>query len=55
MIAALQEYARVDRVGYHHFERNFLWCNLVDSDGRLVRLMHRETMACITAGCIDKT
>ena len=41
MISALREYAGVDWVGYHHFECNFLWCKLVDSDGRLVHLMYR--------------
>ena len=55
MIAPLCEYARVDHVGYYHFECNFLRCKLVDSDGHLVRLIHCETMVCIAAKHIDKT
>ena len=55
MISALCEYAGVDWVGYHHFEHNFLQCKLVDYDGHLICLTHRESMVCIAAGCIDKT
>ena len=55
MIAAVHEYAGADQVGYHHFEHNFLQCKLVDSDGHLVCLTHRESMVCIAAGRIDKT